>query len=48
MDAERVEYMKHKDKLERAQREMVLQNKINNEKQHEDQMRNMIDRINAK
>lgn len=48
MDAERLNYMMHKDKLERAQREMVLQNKINNEKQHEEQMRDMIDRINAK
>ena len=40
--------MKEKDRMERAQREAVKTLKINSEKQHEDEMKSMIDRINAK
>lgn len=48
VDAERINYMKEKDKMERLQREQVVANKMNSERQHEDQMQNMIARINAK
>ena len=48
VDAERIHYMKEKDKMERLQREQVVANKMNSERQHEDQMQNMIARINAK
>ena len=48
VDAERINHMKQKDAIERQQREAVMSKKLNQEVEHERQMKSMIDRIEEK
>ena len=48
VDAERIEQMKMKDASERLQRQVVLANKLASEKNHEMQVKSMIDKYEYK
>lgn len=47
-DADKIQQMKDKDALERQQRQMVLENKLQGEKMHEQAVKSMIGKLELK